>query len=180
MAEKAVIRPAKSNNIEWRRVLGMFKLAVPVNTKAALLPGEERLLSLMSWIGLSIPTDSRWFPVFQRYLDVLGGRVKQMGGDPGSITPDPNGNGVPNPDAELCFCGEICRILYNCEGCFEGFRLKIDDGQEKLFRCEGKRLQELVQGCAHSGEKVCVVVHKKNLDCIVRVEVSLSCRFCGR
>ena len=75
----------------WRRVMGQFNITIPVSTKGELLPHEEERLSIMKWIGASIPKKSRWWPVFQRYLEQLGGRVTFMGGDPGKVYPSPTG-----------------------------------------------------------------------------------------
>ena len=75
----------------WRRVMGQFNITIPVSTKAALLPKEEERLSIMKWIGASIPTKSRWWLVFQRYLAQLGGRVTYMNGDPAKVYPSPTG-----------------------------------------------------------------------------------------
>ena len=79
--------------LEWRRVMGAFQLTIPVSTKGLLLEREERLLSVLRWIAEAIPADSRWHPVFVRYLDLVGGRVSGLGGDPDQITPSPDGNG---------------------------------------------------------------------------------------
>ena len=75
----------------WRRITGQFALTIPVSTKGALLPREEERLSIMRWIGASIPKKSRWWPVFQRYLEQLTGRVTFMGGDPAKVHPSPTG-----------------------------------------------------------------------------------------
>ena len=78
--------------IKWRRVLGAFQINVPVQTKALLLPREEQLLSTMKWIGEAIPGDSRWYPVFKRYLEQLSDRVAGFGGNPDEILPSPDGD----------------------------------------------------------------------------------------
>lgn len=75
----------------WRRVMGQFNITIAVSTKGELLPREEERLSIMDWISTSIPKKSRWWPVFQRYLKQLGGRVTFMGGDPGKVYPSPTG-----------------------------------------------------------------------------------------
>ena len=36
---------------------------------------ERRLLSVLRWILRSVPTDNRWYPVFSRYVDLVGDRV---------------------------------------------------------------------------------------------------------
>ena len=67
----------------WRRVMGQFNITIPVSTKGELLPREEERLSIMKWIGASITKKSRWWPIFQRYLEQLRRRrVTFMGGDP--------------------------------------------------------------------------------------------------
>ena len=83
---------ARNDFIEWRRVLGSFQLTIPVSTREVLLPAEERLLSVLRWIGLSMPHDSRWYPVFQRYLDVIAGRVNALGGNASEIPPTSSGD----------------------------------------------------------------------------------------
>ena len=55
---------------------------MPVHAKGTLLVTEERILSIMLWIAEAIPADSRWYPVFQRYLQEIGWRVTVFGGDP--------------------------------------------------------------------------------------------------
>jgi hypothetical protein len=78
--------------IKWRRVLGAFQVNIPVQTKSLLLAREERLLSVMKWIGEAIPADNRWYPVFNRYLLQLGNRVSGFGGDPDDVLPSPDGS----------------------------------------------------------------------------------------
>lgn len=78
--------------IKWRRVLGAFQVNVPVQTKSLLLAREERLLSVMKWIGEDIPPDSRWYPIFKRYLAQLGDRVSGFGGNPDEVLPSPDGD----------------------------------------------------------------------------------------
>jgi hypothetical protein len=85
--ERAAISDRR--RIEWRRVIGAFQFAIPVKDKATLLPLEERQLSVLRWIGDTIPHSSRWYPVFLRYLHKLGGRVRTFGGDPSAILPSP-------------------------------------------------------------------------------------------
>jgi hypothetical protein len=75
----------------WRRVLGQFRLTIPVLTKHEILPGDERLLSIMLWTFNTIPKSSRWYPIFLRYLEQLKGRVIFQGGEPAKIYPSPTG-----------------------------------------------------------------------------------------
>jgi hypothetical protein len=79
----------------WRRVLGAFQVTIPVKTKQVLLLTEERELSVLRWIEKTIPVDSRWHPVFGRYLELVADRVTAFGGDPDQVQPSPTGDGIP-------------------------------------------------------------------------------------
>ncbi|MDQ1680178.1 MAG: hypothetical protein QOI42_1037, partial [Frankiaceae bacterium] len=83
---------AKRQDVLWRRVLGEFKLTIPVSTKGQLLAHEERLLSVLRWIQGAIPVGTRWYLVFNRYVDLTADRVGDMGGDPDEVGADPNGD----------------------------------------------------------------------------------------
>jgi hypothetical protein len=115
---------AKRQFVVWRRVLGMFKVTIPVSTKGELLEPEVRLLSVLRWIQDAIPLHSRWYPVFDRYLDQVAGRVRDMGGDPDAVKADPNGD----PDGTIrgkrdsgprCRPDryERCHCCHSCHGC---------------------------------------------------------------
>jgi hypothetical protein len=144
-------------------------LKIPVSTKEALLAPEERLLSVLRWIGQSISPDSRWYLVFQRYLDQIAGRVQDMGGDPTQIVGDPNGNGVPDPDEEVSFCGRICGIVYDGKGHFRGFKLHSKPGGERHFLSDECVLEKLVERAWAQKVKVTVYALRRDLDCVVRV-----------
>ena len=66
----------------YRRTIGAFGLEIPVGTKALLLHDEERTLSILRHIEQSVPLETKWWPVFRRYVDLHAGRVAGMGGDP--------------------------------------------------------------------------------------------------
>ncbi len=75
----------------WQKVVGAFQIAIPVSTKADMLVPEARTLSVLRWIGASLSANSRWYPVFDRYLGTLAARVRGLGGDPDTIPPTPDG-----------------------------------------------------------------------------------------
>jgi len=57
---------------------------------------------VLRWIRQTIPTDNRWFPVFERYLDQIADRVDGFGGDSDQILPSPDGTGrLPRCDHKL-------------------------------------------------------------------------------
>ncbi|PYQ64890.1 MAG: hypothetical protein DMF53_06600 [Acidobacteria bacterium] len=130
--------------ISWRRVLGAFQITSPVRSKPALLLTEERDLSVLRWIAEAIPQGSRWYPVFHRYLEAVGDRVKAFGGDPAQILPSPTGDGrrrggpPRKPERELCldFTGKVAGLIYDRFGDFEGFLLDTEDGERRFFSRE--------------------------------------------
>ena len=136
--------------VEWRRVVGAFQVSIPIETKAVLLPVEERLLSVLRWIARAIPTDERWFPIFQRYLKQVGDRVKALGGDPDEITPSSSGEGwrkphPPGRDEDLeCATGKVVDLDFDRYGDFEGFVL--DAGHKRhRFESRERSIAELVE-----------------------------------
>lgn len=129
-----------------------------------LLP-EERNLSVLRWFGEAIPATARWYPVFQRYLEIIAGRVQAFGGKPGHILPLPTGNGVPGlpgfpshpgggtggggtPNTghhEHSVTGKIDGIVFDHFGDFQAFFLETFEGERHRFEsCEG-RVLALVQ-----------------------------------
>ena len=82
--------------IRWRRVLGTFQINIPVSTKASMRETEELRYSIFLWIAERIPSQSRWYRVFQRYIGLLGQRLTELGSDPAKIKPSQNGyDGLP-------------------------------------------------------------------------------------
>jgi hypothetical protein len=106
----------------------------PSAPKPALPPPEEHLLSILKYIDLNVDPTTRWYLVWKRYLDDIIGRVGDLGGDPGSTLPDPNGGVIPNPigDRRKKVCGTICEVCFDRCGCFKGFKLQTEKGREGL------------------------------------------------
>jgi hypothetical protein len=145
----------------WRTVLGQFSLTIPVSTKAEILPGEEKLLSIMKWIGKDITVKNRWYPVFKRYLGQLVGRVTFMNGDPDKVIPTGTGN-WQNPtgggggkgdggrhgdhdhdhDHHHEFIGKVNALIYDHFGDFEGFVLEGYNGDKHRFFSREGRVEE--------------------------------------
>lgn len=146
----ADIKPERGE-IEWRRVIGAFQLTIPVHNKQSLLLKEERDLSVLKWIGGLIPKNNRWYPVFQRYLDKIGGRVKTFGGDPSKILPSLTGDGIPkvkHPEEQegekrISFTGKIIKITYDRFGDFAGFVLDTEDGNRQ-FNAQEPEIEKVV------------------------------------
>jgi hypothetical protein len=137
----------------YRKVLGAFQLTIPVHTKEVMLLQEERSLSVLRWIAPAIPTGNRWYRIFQRYLEHVGGRVSGFGGDPGQITPSPTGDGVPpkggtgspgEDERHVSFTGKVIELLFDRYGDFTGFRLDTEDGV-RAFHAREHQIEHLAQ-----------------------------------
>jgi hypothetical protein len=142
--------------LRWRRIVGSYQLTIPVRTKATILVREERLLSVLRWILAGLGTDDRWYPVFSRYVALIGDRVGALGGNPDQIKPSPDGSGVPAPgrppgdgsesepghDRRHRHDGKVSGLIYDCFGDFEGFLLD-DCGSELSFRAREHRIESL-------------------------------------
>jgi hypothetical protein len=184
--------------LTWRRVLGVFKLNIPISTKHELLGNEERTLSIMRWIAESIPTQSRWFPVFERYLGQLAERVKQMGGDPILILPSPSGNwreGVEGREGHhghgeghggrgeghgsghhrgdqdhLELTGKIVGLSHDRFGDFDGFLLEERHSGEIVRFCSRHvGIAELAQEAWRSNTTVSVFVDRRRREVPVSI-----------
>ena len=82
-----------------RRLQGAFQLTIPVADGTTLRGDEERALSVLRHIGAAIPVEEQWHAVFARYLDVIAGRVRGLGGNPDTIQPSPDGSGEAGQSA---------------------------------------------------------------------------------
>jgi hypothetical protein len=95
LAPEAVLESfvsASRKGFLYRRTIGAFGLEIPVGTKALLLGNEERTLSILRHIEQSVPLETKWWPVFRRYVDLQAGRVAGLGGDPTIIVATGDGD----------------------------------------------------------------------------------------
>ena len=72
-----------------RHVIGTLQLTIPVQRHADLLAPAIRQLAVIRHIAQAIPPEEDWYPIFLRYTDYLGGRVRGLGGDPDTVPPSP-------------------------------------------------------------------------------------------
>jgi hypothetical protein len=179
---KATTAAASTIDLTWRRVLGQFHLTVPVSTKSLLLADEERLLSVMRWIQLTIPLESRWYLVFRRYVDQLVGRVREMGGDPDIIAPDPDGDWRHHHDHDRDdhdrddhdrddhdrATGKIAGLVHNRYGEFDGFTLDTESGMRRYEGAE-RALAELATWAWRDRITVTVHAHRSDPDRPLRI-----------
>jgi hypothetical protein len=156
IAARAVAQPPSTDLIRWRRIVGSYQITIPVRTKEVILVRETRLLSVLRWILQSVPTGNRWYPVFSRYVDLIGDRVDGLGGDQGGVRPSPDGSGGeqpgggpgtgpgPEPERTRSHEGKITGLIYDCFGDFRGFLLS-DCGKETEFESREHRIEALAR-----------------------------------
>ncbi len=181
----AVAEPGEG--FTWRRTLGVFALHIPVGTKAELLGPAERLYAILLWIRQAIPVESRWYPVFERYIGQMGGRIGGMGGDPTKIKPSGwgvvpgkpgegggggnRGGGVVGHGEEE-IAGKVAGLIYDHFGDFEGFLLEIGCGLRRKFLSREVRVERLAREAWESRCTLAVVVGCEHPECPVRIVLS--------
>jgi hypothetical protein len=135
----------------YRRTVGAFGMEIPVSTKHRMLAEEERTLSILRWIERSVPVETRWWPVFRRYVDVYIGRVAGMGGDPAQIGPAGDGDwrhsGRKHPDraGRDVVTGKVAGLRYDNFGDFTGFVVETAHDRHVLVRSRETRIEELAR-----------------------------------
>ena len=124
-------------------------------------------LAIMKWrLSQTAPSD-RWYPVLQRYISYLAGRVNGLGGNAGSIEPSPLG--VPPRPAHVHvehtreFTGKVSSIGYDRFGDFDGFRLLSEDGCEHTFRSREHAVEDVVRCAWRERDVITVIVHRHEL-----------------
>ncbi len=155
---------------EARHTLGAFQIQIPVRTKQTILEPEERTYSVLKYIEQTIPHENRWYPVFEKYVNVIGDRVKALGGDPTRIRPSPDGSGVhpethpgttPTPhrhgEVRIRFTGKVDGIVYDRFGDFEGFVLETEDGP-RHFKCREAELENVLTRAWNGRVRTAVIV----------------------
>lgn len=133
--------------VRWRRIVGSYQVTIPVRNKEAILPRETRLLSVLRWILKSVPVDDRWYPVFSRYVQLIGERVSALGGDPTQVGASPAGTGGETArEIERMHehNGKVTGLIYDCFGDFEGFLLD-ECGTEARFYAREHQIEALVR-----------------------------------
>ncbi len=152
IAAKATNGAVAQRTYSWREVLGAFQISIPISTKSQLLAPEEELLAWLLWIQETMPATNRWYPVFQRYISQISGRVSGFGGNPGTIVPSPTGgiNIQPQPVPPgifpgIGFTGKVVNIVFDRFGDFEGFVVRNELGELRRYRGHEARVEELVR-----------------------------------
>lgn len=136
----------------WRYVTGTFQIKIPVGSPDTLLGPERNTLAIFKWRLLKMSPANRWYPVIQRYILYLSGRVSELGGDPEVIPPSPLGYWEAPPTAGdkggKTYTGKITEVIYGCHGRMEGFVLQECCDREFRFTVCDRDLESIVlQAC---------------------------------
>ena len=154
----------------WRQSLGEFQVSIVISTKEQLLLSEERLLAWLRWKLQVVPTNVRWYGVLKRYAQVVAGRVRGFGGNPGTILPSPTGN-APGPSTppypeplphgtQACYCGKVTGIVHDRFGDFIGFLLLTEEGHEHGFKGHEPAVRALIERAWENRAQITVCVEK--------------------
>ena len=166
----------------WRQAVGAFRFAINIETKHAILLGEERLLATLRSMALTMPADKRWFPVLSRYIEYVAGRVQGFGGDPSTILPSPTGRvpGLPEPsprpprdhddDDVEHFEGKIDGLIYDHFGDFQGIVFETETGERHEFFSHEQAIRDLAEAAKHARSQLVLTIGSHHRD-ILRVVV---------
>jgi hypothetical protein len=146
-----------------RRILGSVQITIPITTGEEILPEETRKLAVLRHIASKLAKTNKWYPIFERYLGLIGDRVRGLGGDPDAVEPSPTGNPPlprPPPEPEPVpgrpgFAGKVSVIIYDCFGDFEGFVVESCDSRRRFKACE-RGIEAVVKGACRDRSTITV------------------------
>ena len=134
----------------WRYVTGSFQVKIPVSKATTILPAERDTLAIFKWRLLQTSPASRWYPVLQRYVDLVAARVAGLGGDPGAIAPSPDGAPQPSPGKpSRTTTGRVLEVRYDCAGHIDAFVLGTCCGRTEFRASEPGLGRILLQAMRH-------------------------------
>lgn len=100
-----------------RQIIGSFEVSIPVVQPELILDEEVRTLSVLKHVATTIPPGNRWYPIFLRYLGLIGSKVDALGGDSSTVFGNPDGSGrpyvqpVPRPGLLACVEGWLIALV---------------------------------------------------------------------
>jgi hypothetical protein len=160
-------------SIRWRYVIGTFQVHIPVLTGGQILPSEETTLAIMKWRLQQLSQADRWYLVLARYIDYLSGRVDGLGGNAAAIPPSLNylPPALQQGREPEEFTGNVCEVLFDCRGDFEGFVLDTCCGPTRVFRSRARRIGELALRACRDELTISVFADRRENERIARITV---------
>jgi hypothetical protein len=180
---RAVAAPKMRN---WRYVVGSFAVRIPVTTPKVMEPVEKNTLAIMKWRLAQQAPGNRWIPVLKRYISLLEGRLQGLGGDPGTVKASPWGWYGPPPahkggqggragrgehpcEEREEVAGKVNGVVYDRFGDFEGFRLRTEEGCERIYYSREAEIESLVREAWKQRMVIAVVTERHEPDLPVEV-----------
>jgi hypothetical protein len=154
-----------------RHIVGAFQFSVLVQTRHEILPIVERSLGNLRRVIGTIPHENRWYPVMQRYLSQVTGRVKALGGGDGGHGGGGHEHGRGGHEHgrgghehgrgedRVRFEGKIAGICFDTFGDFEGFWLRTEDGLRE-FSSRERDMESLVNRAWRQQVALLVIAEK--------------------
>ena len=102
-----------------RRVLATVRLPPSDHRVQQILPEEIRKLAVLRHIASKMAETNKWWPIFERWLGIIGDRVRGLGGDPYSVEPSSNRQPAAPPARRrprypASFTGKVEALYYDC------------------------------------------------------------------
>jgi hypothetical protein len=157
----------------WRYVTGAFQVTIPVGRDEALLLPEETTLAVLKWRQEHMSPASRWYPVLERYITYVSGRVDGFGGDASSVKPSLHGfPGKPKrPKTLLEHRGKVCEVIYDCFGDLRGFVLQECCSERRFFECCEESIGELALRACRERLRVTICADEDHDDRICELRI---------
>lgn len=148
-----------------RRILASVQITIPITTSEEILPNEVRKLAVLRHIASKLKPVNKWYPIFERYLGIVGDRVRGLGGDPDRVEPSPTGNPPrrrPEDKPDIAtFAGKIIAVLYDCFGDFEGFVIESCDSRRRFTAC-ARGIERVVRSACRDASTVTVTTDRRS------------------
>lgn len=155
---RASRRSAERKPTPPRHILGAFQFSIQVKSAADMLPSDERDLTALERVIAKVPLENRWYPVLQRYIKQLSGRVTALGG---KVPGHGHDHDHDHDKDKIGYEGKVCGLIFDRFGDFEGFWLDTEDGRHH-FRSQEKEVEELVRAAWSKRIPILVVVDNED------------------
>jgi hypothetical protein len=150
-----------------RHILGAFQFSIQVKTASDMLPSDERDLRALERVATKVPLENRWYPVLQRYIKQLTGRVTALGGKVSDHDHDHHHHHEPDEEP-IGYEGKVSGLIFDRFGDFEGFWLDTEDGR-RHFSSREKEVEELIRSVWSKRIPILVIVEKQDGEKLRRI-----------